>query len=382
MLFMFIFIQIKYVFHTPHTRLDFRQIPSSAQWNILRKYRLKSYVFCVIITAYQTSTIKRSHAEYIFRHGFYLISGSLSGKEQIMKKNTQLIGLLFCLVAAIVWGFAFVAQTVGAQTVTPFLFNFSRFFIGTISVIPLIFIFERRADNKEMKKRTVIAGLIAGTVLFAASHLQQLGVQYTDSAGKSGFITGLYMIIVPIIGLMFGRKTGLFTWIGAFLGVGGLFLICMSGGALTFTNGDWFLIGCAIVYAIHITVIDRFGQNIYSLRFALTQFATATAWNFICTLIFEELSLEPVVGALVPVLYCGIMSVGVAYTCQIMGQKYSEPTSASIVLSTESMFSAIGAAIILHERMTGAGYIGCVLIFAGILLTQVNPKKKRKSAEQ
>lgn len=293
-----------------------------------------------------------------------------------MKKNTQLIGLLFCAVAAVVWGFAFVAQTVGAETVTPFLFNFSRFFIGTLSVIPLIFIFERHADDKETKKRTVVAGLIAGTVLFAASHLQQLGIQYTDSAGKSGFITGLYMIIVPVIGLMFGRKTGISTWIGALLGVSGLFLICMSGGSLTFTFGDFLLICCAVVYAIHITVIDRFGQNIYSLRFALTQFATATAWNFVCTLIFEELSLEPVIGALIPVLYCGVMSVGVAYTCQIIGQKYSEPTSASIVLSTESMFSAIGAAIILHERMTGAGYAGCALIFLGILLTQFKPKKK------
>ena len=289
-----------------------------------------------------------------------------------MQKKYSPKGIIFLITAAVVWGFAFVAQAIGSGSMTPFYFNFSRYIIGTISVITVILIFEKNANDAQMKKTTLIAGVTAGVILFTASYLQQLGIEMTDSAGKSGFITGLYMIIVPIIGIFIGRKTGIMTWIGALLGVVGLFLVCMGGSSFTITTGDIFLILCAPIFAVHILVIDHFGQQIYSLRFAMTQFATCALLNLIGTLLFEEIALEPLKTAIIPVLYCGIMSVGVAYTCQILGQKYSEPTSASIILSTESVFSAIGGAIILHERMSIAGYVGCVMIFAGIVLSQLN----------
>ncbi len=290
-------------------------------------------------------------------------------------KKTSPKGLFFLFTAAIIWGFAFVAQRLGADSVTPFLFNFSRYLLGAVSLIPVILLFEKGADDPVMKKTTLRAGIVAGILLFTASYLQQVGVQLTDSAGKSGFITGLYMIIVPIVGIFLGQKTGFRTWIGAVLGVVGLFLVCMNGGSITFTLGDLLLVGCAIVFAFHIIVIDRFGDRIYSLRFACTQFFVCAFCNLVGTLLVEEFTLAPLGEALIPILYCGLMSVGIAYTSQILGQKYSEPTSASIILSTESVFSAIGGALILNERMESLAYVGCVLIFGGIVLSQLPGKR-------
>ena len=292
-----------------------------------------------------------------------------------MKKQNTVKGIIFLVITAVVWGFAFVAQRMGADSMPPFFFNFSRYLLGTLSLVPVILIFERGARDKEMLKNTLKVGVIAGIILASASYLQQLGVQMTDSAGKSGFITGLYMVIVPIIGIFLKKKTGLQTW----LGVVGLFLVCMSGGKLTFTVGDILLIGCAVLFAGHIIVIDAFGDKVYSLRFSMTQFATCTLVNLVGALLFEEPAVSQLSAAVIPVLYCGIMSVGVAYTCQVIGQKYSEPTSASIILSTEAVFSAIGGAIILGEKMSVPAYVGCVLIFGGILLSQIQFKKKKSA---
>lgn len=307
---------------------------------------------------------------------FLLSMAFISDLEQFMEKKYSKKGALFLAIAAIIWGFAFVAQVSGSSDMEPFFFNFSRYLLGTISVVPVILIFEREANDKKMLKTTVISGIAAGTVLFIASFLQQYGVMLTDSAGKGGFITGLYMIFVPIFGMLLGNKTGILTWIGAVLGISGLFFVCMGGGKITITQGDFYLILCAVFFAVQILTIDHFGQRIYSLRFAMTQFATCTVLNFICALIFEDMAIGPLKNAIIPVLYCGLMSVGVAYTFQIIGQKYCEPTSASIIMSTESVFSAIGGAILLNERMSSTGYLGCVLIFAGIILSQVKIGKK------
>lgn len=294
-----------------------------------------------------------------------------------MNQKNSVKGIIFCLTAAVVWGFAFAAQALGADYLEAFTFNSARFWLGAAALIPVCLIFEKNEHDPKKMKITVIAGICAGAALFAASWLQQMGIDLTDSAGKAGFITGLYMIIVPIIGLLLGRKTGLQSWIGALLGVAGLFFICfdMSSG-LTFTKGDGYLVACAVVFAMHILIIDRFGENIYSLRFSMTQFFAAAVLNTVMALIFEEIALSNIVLAGIPILYCGIMSTGVAYTCQTLGQKYSEPTAASILLSTESVFSAIGGALILNERMQPLAYLGCGLIFAGILLSQIKFQKK------
>lgn len=291
------------------------------------------------------------------------------------KKNTTK-GIIFLVTAAVVWGFAFVAQRLGSDHVGAFTFNGARFLLGTLSLIPVILLFEKNEHDSKKMKTTLFCGGIAGILLFAASSLQQIGIDLTDSAGKAGFITGLYMILVPIIGIFLRQKTTVQAWIGAVLGVVGLGLICLDGGALTITAGDAVLVGCAVIFALHIMWIDRFGDRIYSLRFSMTQFAVCTVFNWIFALFTEDISFAAISSAAIPIAYCGFMSTGVAYTCQVLGQKYSEPTSASIILSTESVFAAIGGAIILHERMAPPAYLGCVLIFAGILLSQIKFKEK------
>lgn len=291
------------------------------------------------------------------------------------RKNTTK-GIIFLVTAAVVWGFAFVAQRLGSDHVGAFTFNGARFLLGTLSLIPVILLFEKGADDPVKKKTTLKSGLIAGVLLCTASFLQQVGIDLTDSAGKSGFITGLYMILVPVIGIFIGKKTNIQSWIGAVLGVVGLGLICLDGGSLTFTAGDIILVVSAFGFAVHIMVIGHFGDRIYSLRFSMTQFAVCTVMNWILALFTEDISFAALGSAAIPIAYCGFMSVGVAYTCQVLGQKYSEPTSASIILSTESVFAAIGGALILHERMAPLAYVGCASILAGIILTQIKSKEK------
>lgn len=291
-----------------------------------------------------------------------------------MKTKAKSTILLF--MTAIIWGFAFVAQRVGAEFVGAFTFNGIRFLLGSASLIPVILLFEREKFDKKKLTKTLLVGLGAGLILFIASTLQQLGIEWTGSAGKAGFLTGLYIVLVPMIRFLFGKKTSILTFIGAIFALAGLFLLCMSGDSLSFTKGDIVLIIGAVFWALHILVIDRFVNDISPLKFSMTQFFICGAVSIICALFTEDISLSAIQGAGIPILYGGLMSVGVAYTCQTLGQKNADPTFASIVFSTESVFSAIGGAIILHEIMSGRGYLGCVLIFIGIVLSQLTPKKK------
>ena len=295
-----------------------------------------------------------------------------------MKKLKSNI-LLFA--TAIIWGFAFVAQRMGAEFVGAFTFNGVRFALGALSLIPVIMIFEHKdceieKHNRKMKL-TLISGLVAGLVLFIASALQQVGVEITQSAGKAGFITGLYTVLVPVFGIFLKRKTGINIWFGAILAVCGMFLLCVNEKT-GIGFGDVILIIGAVFWALHILVIDHFGDSIYSLRFACVQFVVCAVLGIAFAFIFEDVEIAAIKSAGIPILYGGLLSVGVAYTCQILGQKDADPTYASIVFSTESVFSAIGGAIILHEVMTGRGYVGCVLIFAGIVISQLTGIKLKK----
>ncbi|MBE6598580.1 MAG: DMT family transporter [Ruminococcaceae bacterium] len=298
------------------------------------------------------------------------------------KSKTNARGIVFLVITAVVWGFAFVAQTVGSDHVNTFTFNAIRFALGALSLIPVILLFEKGADDKRKMKTTVTAGVVCGTVLFSASTLQQYGIElynkagFGDGSGRAGFLTALYMVIVPLIGLFFRKRPSAETWFGIAFAVGGLFLISFTKGfAVSFE--DLVIIGCAFLFAIHITVIDRFGEDMYSLRFAMTQFIVCAVLSGVfsavgtATGLMEANTLADIKAAALPILYGGFMSVGIAYTFQILGQKNAEPAVASIIMSTESMFSAIGGAIILGETMTTRGYIGCALIFVGIILTQV-----------
>ena len=288
-----------------------------------------------------------------------------------MKTKIKSTFLLF--LTAMIWGFAFVAQKVGAEFVGAFTFNGIRFILGTVSLIPVILLFEREKLDKTKIKNILIPGLLAGTVLFIASTLQQYGVEITGSAGKAGFLTGLYTVLVPLIRFVMGKKTSIFTLFGAVFAVVGLFFLCMTGDELTFGMGDVVLIIGAFFWAGHILVVDKYVNDISPLKFSLVQFLVCGILSLIFAFILEDIELSAIKSAGIPILYGGIMSVGVAYTCQILGQRDADPTFASIVFSTESVFSAIGGAILLNEIMSGRGYLGCVLIFIGIVLSQLNP---------
>lgn len=286
-----------------------------------------------------------------------------------MKDKIKSTALLF--LTAIIWGFAFVAQRVGADYVGAFTFNGIRFLLGAISLIPVILIFEKEKFEKEKFKNTVVIGVLAGVILFIASSLQQFGVVFTGSAGKAGFLTGLYIVLVPLIRFVMGKKTSILTFFGAIFAVVGLFFLCMTGDKIAFGIGDVVLIIGAVFWAAHILVIDRFVNIVSALKFSMVQFLTCGILGIVFALFTESIDFSSIKSAGIPILYGGLMSVGVAYTCQILGQKKADPTFASIIFSTESVFSAIGGALILHEMMSGRGYFGCVLIFIGIILSQI-----------
>lgn len=292
-------------------------------------------------------------------------------------RNIKSTALL--LLTAIIWGFAFVAQRMGAEYVGAFTFNGIRFGLGALSLIPVIAAFEKREStalqHRERLKKTVTVGIAAGVILFAASSLQQYGIELTGSAGKAGFITGLYTVLVPVFGIFLGKKTGINVWIGAVLAVIGIFLLSVNE-KLRIGFGDAVLLVGAVFWAFHILIIDSFVDRVYALRFAFVQFAFCSLAGIVCAFIFEDVSSAAIGQALVPILYGGIGSVGVAYTCQILGQKNADPTYSAIILSTESVFGAIGGAIILHEVMSLRGYAGCTLIFAGIVLSQLKSKNR------
>ncbi len=293
--------------------------------------------------------------------------------------NRQLKSLILLLLTAMIWGFAFVAQLIGADYVGTFTFNGIRFLLGGLSLFPVIFLFEKKASDKAKLKRTFYVGILAGVILCSASTLQQFGIEITGSAGKAGFITGLYMVLVPIISIFLKKKTNLNSWLGAFLALFGLYLLCFTEGFSSVGVGDVVLLIGSVLWALHIIVIDRFVNEIYSLRFAMTQFFVSGVISIVCALIFEDVSMASVLDAKFPILYAGLMSVGVAYTCQIIGQKYADPTMASIVLSTESVFSAVGEMFVFgliltnydYTPLTARGYIGCAVIFCGIMLSQL-----------
>ena len=296
-----------------------------------------------------------------------------------MKTKAKSTFLLF--LTAIIWGFAFVAQRVGAEFVGAFTFNGIRFLLGSLSLVPVILIFEREKFEKTKFIKTLLPSLLAGTILFIASTLQQLGVEWTGSAGKAGFLTGLYIVLVPIIRLFGGKKTSILTFFGAMFALVGLVFLCMTGDELTFGKGDVVLIIGAFFWAAHILVVDKYVNNISPLKFSMMQFFVCGLLSIIFALCTETIEFSAIKSAGIPILYGGLMSVGVAYTCQILGQKDADPTFASIVFSTESVFSAIGGAIILNEIMSGRGYLGCVLIFIGIVLSQLNIVSFRKKTK-
>jgi drug/metabolite transporter (DMT)-like permease len=295
--------------------------------------------------------------------------------------KTKTLSNLALLLAAIIWGFAFVAQVEGTKYIGPFTMVGVRFFISIIALIPVILVFERGRVSREERKLTVIASLITGIVLFAAVSIQQFGIEMTSSAGVSGFITGLYIIFVPVsYFLFFRKKTGIQVWLGAICAAVGLFLLCYKPGeGFSVGLGELLLFICSLLWTVHVILIDHFGKKLRSLHYSWGQFAVCAALGIIFMFIFEgdRLSVDALVDAKWVLLYLGVLSSGCGYTLQVVGQKNADPTYAVIILSTESAFSAIGGAIFGIDNIPLIGYAGCVLMFGGIIFSQLEfPRRK------
>ncbi len=284
-----------------------------------------------------------------------------------MNTRTFKSDILLLLTAAI-WGFAFVAQRVGMEHVGPFIFNAIRFALGTLAMLP--FVVATRRNPKRMSKRFIwFGGLLAGLFLFLGASLQQIGVVYT-TAVKAGFITGLYVVLVPFIGITLRHKITMGNWIGAILAAVGLYFLTITN-SFTIEKGDFYVFLSAFFWAGHMHIIGWLSPKIEASRIAMMQFTLVSISSFFTAFAIETFTLRDILNAAIPILYGGLMSVGVAYTLQVVAQKDAPPTHAAIILSLEAVFAVLGGWLILSEMLSLRSLFGCALMLAGMLMSQL-----------
>lgn len=293
---------------------------------------------------------------------------------------------LLLFLTAVIWGVAFVAQSVGMEYVGPFSFNAVRNFIGAAVLLPCIALLSKgkpgigNREGGESKKKLLIGGVVCGVALFVASSLQQFGMQYT-TVGKAGFITAMYIVIVPILGIFLQKKAGVKIWLAVGIAVAGLYLLCMEGAGASLKKGDFLLLACAFAFAIHILVIDYFSPKVNGVAMSCIQFFVCGLLSSFGMFLFEEPQIAQMLEAWAPILYAGVLSCGVAYTLQIVGQKGVNPTAASLILSLESAVSLLAGWAILGQRLSEKELFGCVLMFAAIILVQLPERQKLKKQD-
>lgn len=319
-----------------------------------------------------------------------------------MHKN-PLKGITLLLIGSFIWGTTFVAQSMGTNHLDAFSFNCIRNFIGVFALIPVLLwqIFTNRknmntiqnsdsCDNspttgkkgsflEDLKfvfsKDLIIGGIICGTALCLASNFQQMGIE-SSTVGKSAFITTLYIVLVPLLGLFFKKKLPFQIWCGVILAMIGLYLLCMKNEVFVLEIGDIYLLLCAFFFTIQITSIDYFAPKVNSIALSMMQFFVTAILSGICMLFNELPTIENIIGGMIPLLYAGVLSSGVAYTFQIIGQKHLAPTVASLIMSLESVFATLAGWVILKEYLSTKELIGCGLVFAAVILTQLPIKTK------
>ena len=288
-----------------------------------------------------------------------------------MKNNVLLV------LTALIWGCAFVAQSVGMDYVGPFTFNMARFLIGAIVLLPVIWFMDRQrktgAEKGAGQKILIIGGICCGTALAVASTLQQWGILFT-TVGKAGFITAMYIVIVPLLGVFIGKKVRPLIIGCVAIAVVGFYFLCMTE-SLHLGLGDFLVLLCAIAFSIHILVIDHFSPKVDGVKMSAFHFLTAAIISSVPTLLWEQPVFMEIFQAWQPVLYAGVMSCGVAYTLQIIAQKNADPTVASLLLSLESVFSVLAGWVLLGQGLSLKELFGCVLIFCAIILAQLPEKK-------
>ena len=295
-----------------------------------------------------------------------------------MKQELKYLPML--ALTALIWGAAFVAQSVGNEYVGPFTFNCVRSLLGGAVLLPLIPLLGRLSGNRREetapadRKNLWLGGALCGVILGLASSLQQWALEYA-SVGKVGFITALYIVIVPLLGIFFHRRPGAQVWLAVAVALGGLYLLCWNGSA-AIGPGEMLLFGCSGLFSLHILVIDHFSPLVDGVKLSCVQFFVAGVFCAVPALLFEQPTLSGVLGAWGPILYAGVLSCGVAYTLQVVAQKHVEPTLASLTLSLESVFSVLAGWLLLHQTLTARELGGCALMFCAIVLAQLPPRKK------
>ena len=319
-------------------------------------------------------------------------------------KNRKLLGNLLLLLTAMIWGTAFVAQRVGMDSIEPITFNAARMWLAAVA-LGAVAILTRRNRQKgqapnnaekqitadgaagavtglgdpaqDRRRNTIIGGICCGTFLTAASLFQQMGIVYT-TAGKAGFITALYMLFVPILSfILFKKKNTWLVWTGVLIGVIGMYLLCITDD-FSLTYGDMLVCICALLFSCHILCCDHFVRLGNPLFISAIQFTTVAVISSVAAFIAEEPSWQKVISAAIPILYCGIVSGGIGYTLQMIAQKYTDPTIASLLMSLESVFAVIAGALLLGERMTARELAGCIIMFAAIVLVQIPLPSRRR----
>lgn len=292
---------------------------------------------------------------------------------------------LILVITALIWGAAFVAQSIGMEYVGPFTFNSVRSLLGALVLLPCIALLDKLksknninsvSDHNKDKRTLIKAGVFCGIALFAASSLQQIGIMYT-TVGKAGFITALYIIIVPIIGIFFKKKVSVIVWFSAIIAVLGMYLLCIKEGFFI-GKGDLLIMACALVFSIHILIIEHYSSLVDGVRMSFIQFFTCGILSAIPMLLFENPKWSAIITAWAPVLYAGVLSCAVAYTLQIIGQKNTSAPVASLILSLESVFSVLAGWLILNQTLTAREILGCSLVFCAIILAQLPDYRNTK----
>jgi len=294
----------------------------------------------------------------------------------------QLKGDLLLLITAIIWGTSFVSQKLGMNYIEPFTFGASRFLLGAVVLIPVIIFFDRTNKKTtktkvELKRKDLLmGGLLCGGALFMGASFQQWGIVGT-SAGKAGFITALYIVLVPIFGLFMNKKVNLLTWFGVALAIFGLYLLTIQKG-FTLERGDALVLIGTVFWAFQIIFVDMFVDKVDALKLSFIQFVAAGFLSAMAAMIFETPELSAILEGSAVIIYTAVMVVGVAYTLQIIGQKYTSPTAAAVIMSLESVFAVISGAIFLNESMNTKEMLGCLIMFVAVVITQLKPEDLNK----
>lgn len=296
-------------------------------------------------------------------------------------KKKQMGSSALLLLTAFIWGLAFVAQSQGMEYIGPFTFNGARTLLAATILLPVGLARRRRIVRRGSRpyaaRTQAVGGVLCGVLLFAASSLQQIAMQ-TTTAGKAGFLTALYIVLVPVLGVFWHKRVAPAVWAAVALATAGLYLLCGAGGALAV--GDWLLVACALCFAGQILLVDRFAPVTEPFLLSGTQFLVCGLLSVPCMLLWEAPTLAGLAAAAMPLAYAGVLSSAVGYTLQIIGQRDTPPTVASLLMSLESVFSAVAGAWILHERLSAAERGGCLLVFAAVVLAQLPAPRRYKNA--